>query len=104
MSDINDIVNQVKQATDYQINRRVLKEKITTELHMTYNNGMFLITPNLLAFLATWPDNVVMLEDIYGNPIEIHREEMLDQARQRYRAVMNRWHYQHAELKRIRKV
>jgi hypothetical protein len=101
---ISRIVEQVKIATDYQINKRILRERILTELHLPYNNGMFKVTPDLLAFLATWPDDTLYLEDVYQNPIEVKREELLDLARQHYQSVLNTWHQQHEELKRIRKV
>ena len=101
---IQDLVAQVRQSTDYQINKRILKEKILTDLHMTYRNGMFLITPIILSFVATWPDSTLYLEDTYENPTEIDRDEFLLKARQHYQTAMNAWHQQHEELKRIRKI
>lgn len=104
MNDINDVVKQVKLATDFQINKRLLREKILTELHMPYNSGLFKLTPELLAFVTTWPDEILYLEDVYQNPIEINRIEFLEKARQKYHAAMNDWHQQYAELRKIRKV
>lgn len=101
---VNDLVKSVRLATDYQKNKRILKEKITTDLHMPYNNGLFKISPELLAFVATWPDNVLYIEDTYENPIAITREDFLVKARQHYQTAMNEWHQQHEELKRIRRV
>ncbi len=101
---ITALIQSVKLATDYQKNKQILKEKIITDLHLPYNNGLFKITPELLAFVATWPDEVLYIEDTYENPIEINKEEFLLQARQHYQAVMNTWHQQHEELKRIRKI
>lgn len=103
-TEIDNLVNEVRQATDYQINKRILKEKIKTDLHLAYNNGMFLVSQELLAFVATWPDERLFLEDTYENPVEINREEFLLLARMHYQTVMNTWHQQHAELKRIRKI
>jgi hypothetical protein len=104
MSDINDLVEEIKQATDYQINRRILREKITTDLHVAYNNGLFLVKPELIAFLATWPSDELYLADTYENPIKILRQEFLTLCQQHYQLVMNEWHIRHDELKRIRKV
>ena len=104
MSDINELVDQIRQSTDYQINKRILREKITTDLHLAYNNGLFLVKPELIAFLATWPSEELFLEDTYQNPIKINREEFLTQCQQHYQMVMNSWHIQYDELKRIRKV
>ena len=103
-TEIETLVAEVKQATDYQINKRILKEKIKTDLHLVYKNGMFLVTPELLAFTATWPDDTFYLADVYENPVEIFKEEFLQLARMHYHTVMNTWHQQHEELKRIRKV
>jgi hypothetical protein len=101
---IDQLVEQIKLATDYQINRHILREKITTDLHVAYNNGLFLVKPELIAFLATWPDEELFLEDTYQNPIKIKREEFLILCQQHYQMVMNRWHIEHEEIKRIRKI
>ena len=101
---INDLVKSVRLATDYQKNKRILKEKIITDLHMPYSNGLFKISPELLAFVATWPDDVLYIEDVYENPIKLNRNEFLNLARQHYQTAMNEWHQQHEELKRIRRV
>lgn len=101
---ISNIAAQVKLATNYQTNRIILKEKIQTDLHMVYENGLFKITPELLAFVATWPTEYLYLEDTYETPIEIDKQVFLVRARQHYQQVMEMWHQQHEELKRIRKV
>ena len=104
MSAINDIVAEIKLATDFQINKRILREKIQTDLHITHNGGMFKITPELLAFVQTWSQDELYLEDVYENPVQINRQVFLVTAQQHYQTVMNRWHQAHAELKKIRKI
>lgn len=104
MSDIKEILNEVKLATDFQINKKILKEKIQTDLHMTHNGGMFKITPELLAFVQTWPVDEIYLEDVYENPIQISKQIFLVTAQQHYQCVMNTWHQQYDELKKIRKI
>jgi hypothetical protein len=104
LSEIDNLVAQVRQSTDYQINKRILREKIQTDLHFTHNGGLFKITPELLAFVQTWPIDELYLEDTYRNPIEIDKQTFLVIAQQHYQKVMNYWHQEHAELKRARKV
>jgi hypothetical protein len=105
MSELEKLTAEIKRATDYQINKRILREKIQTDLHFTYNSGLFKVTPELLAFVATWPMDYMFLEDTYGNPIEITDTKLfLTQAQQHYQRVMNTWHQQHAELRKARKV
>lgn len=103
-NNIENLVSKVRQATDYQSNKKILREKIQSDLHMPYGNGLFKITPELLAFLATWPIDELYLEDTYQNPIQIDRQIFLVTAQQHYQKVMNTWHQQHEELKKIRKV
>jgi hypothetical protein len=104
MTPIDDIVAEVQRATDYQVNKRILREKILTDLHFAHNGGLFKITPELLAFVQTWPIDELYLEDSYQNPIQIDRQTFLVMAQQHYQRVMNRWHQQHEELKRVRRI
>lgn len=104
MSTANELVAQIKLATDYQVNKRLLKEKILTDLHIAHNGGMFKITPELIAFLNSWEDSEIFLADIYENPIKINRLEFLTLCKEQYHSVMNQWHIQHEEIKRIRKI
>ena len=104
MSEIEKLTNQIKLATDYQINKRILREKIQTDLHVTYNGGLFKVTQELLAFLATYRYTTLYIEDTYSNPIEINRDEFRTLCEEHFQRVMNEWHQQHSELKRLRKI
>jgi hypothetical protein len=104
MSELDNIVNEIRLATDFQINKRILREKIQTDLHMTHNGGMFKITPELLAFVKTWPVDELYLEDVYENPISVDRQTFLVTAQQHYQTVMNTWHQEYENLKKIRKI
>jgi len=104
MSDIEDIISEVKLATDFQLNKKILREKIQTDLHFTHNGGMFKITPALLAFVQTWPVEELYLEDIYENPVKIDRQTFLITAQQHFQTVMNQWHNEYHKLKTIRKI
>ena len=104
MSDINPLIKEIRLSTDYQINKRILREKIQTDLHMAHAGGMFKITPELIAFVKTWPVDEIYLEDTYQNPVKIDRQTFLITAQQHYQQVMNRWHNEHEQLKKIRKI
>ena len=104
MNELDNLVNKIQLATDFQTNKRILREKIQTDLHMTHNGGMFKITPELLAFVKTWPVDELYLEDVYENPIELDRQTFLVTAQQHYQTVMNTWHQEYENLKKIRKI
>ena len=104
MNNINELVEEIRLSTDFQINKRILREKIQTDLHFPFNGGLFKATPELFSFVVAWGEEEMFLEDTYGNPIEVSRHTFLIRAQQHYQMVMNRWHQQHAELKKQRKV
>jgi len=104
MTELEKLTAEIRLATDYQVNKRILREKIQTDLHVPYNGGLFLISMDLISFLTTWPEDQLYLEDTYQNPIAVNRSELLQLAREHYQQVMNTWHQQHAELKRLRKI
>jgi hypothetical protein len=114
MSNLENLVNQTRLATDFARNKATLTEKIQTDLHFTYNGGLFKATPDLIAFVHAWSGtkeiwpwdtNEMFLEDTYGNPIHIsNRQGFYQQACEHYQAVMNTWHQEHAELKKLRKL
>ena len=115
MTEIEKLTANIKQATNHQINKTILKEKIQTDLHFTHNGGLFKATPELIAFVHAWrsADEVwpwgagdsMYVEDTYGNPIYIENcAEFYRTACRHYQQVMNSWHQQYEELKKIRKV
>ena len=104
MSDIENLVAEIRMSTDFQINKKNLREKIQIDLHMAHAGGMFKITPELIAFVKTWPVDDIYLEDTYQNPIKIDRQTFLVTAQQHYQEVMNHWHNEYEQLKKIRKI
>lgn len=98
------LVNQIRVATDYQINKKLLQEKIETDLHLTYQGGLFKVTPDLIAFLNCWNDDTLIIVDVYDNPISVNRIEFLTLCKQHYQTVMNLWQIEHEKLKTIRKI
>ena len=106
MSELEKLTAEIRRATDYQTNKKILREKIQTDLHFVYNSGLFKATPEQYAFVVTWqgdPDNL-FLEDTYGNPIKINIKEFIEIATEHYSKVMNTWHQEHNELKKLRKI
>jgi len=103
-SEVTNLINEIRLATDFQTNKKILREKIQTDLHIAHNGGLFKVTPELLAFVKSMPIDVIYLEDAYQNPIEVDRQVFLVTAQQHYHRVMNEWHQQYAELKKIRKI
>ena len=98
------ILNQIKEATDFQINKKILKERIDSELLIVYKNGLFQCSIELISFLSIWEQDEIYLEDSYNNPILVNRHELLKLCKQHYQSVMNEWHVQYCKLQSIRKI
>ena len=106
MSELEKLTAEIRRATDYQINKQILREKILTDLHVPYNGGLFKVTPEIIVFanLQTLNENFY-LEDVYQNPIHIvSPKEFATLCMEHYQKIMNRWHQEHNELKQLRKI
>ena len=105
MTTPEQLVNQIRTATDYQINKRALKEKVQADLHFSYNGGLFKASAELYAFVSTAIEfDNLFLEDVYENPIKVDRTEFLELCSRHYQTAMNAWHIEHEKLKQIRKI
>jgi len=101
--EVNKLKIQADQAFDRDIARLALKEKIDTQLCVAINGGLFRATPELIAFLSTWPVDTVYLTDIHNQPIELERVPALAQLSQAYQYAMNSWHEEYSQQQKIRK-
>lgn len=101
-----ELVNQIKQATAAQINKKVLYEKIQADLHFAYAGGMFKVDPALYSFVASWQGDQenFFLEDVYCNPVKVDPTDFLHKATEHYQMVMNRWHTEYQDIARARKI
>ena len=101
--DISNLRSIADAAFDHAVYRKQLRERIQAELVLTDSGGMFKITPELIAFVKTWPVDELYLEDIHGNPVKLDRQTFLVRAQQHYQTCMNTWHDEFERSKRIRK-
>jgi hypothetical protein len=88
---LNDIIKQINNSTDKTISNIVLKEKRDIDLQVNYNSGLFKITPALISFVAISKYDILYLEDVYGNPIQINREEFFNIISKQYNETMKQW-------------
>ena len=101
--DINDLKSLAESRFDHALHRRVLRERIQSQLIVTHNGGQFKATKTLLSFLNVWEDDTIVIEDLHKNPIQINRSQLLTELKQAYQFAMNAWLQEFEESKRIRK-
>jgi hypothetical protein len=104
MTSADTIVEKAKARFNHNEARIYLKEKYTNLLQLVHMNGMFTVTVELIAFLRT-PSNdteYVIIVDDYGNPIQVNREKLLEEAQEHYSMVMAHWLEEHTQLAETR--
>jgi hypothetical protein len=60
--DISNLKSIAETAFDHAVYRKQLRERIQAQLVLTDSGGMFKITPELIAFVKTWPVDELYLE------------------------------------------
>lgn len=100
--DSNEIVKQSRARFDHEAARRNLREKYQASLIFAHRGGMFRASPELLTLLAMYPDQDLVLEDLYQNPIAVDVNELRELASTRWQEQMNAWLVEHTEVSKQR--
>ena len=100
--DSNELVKQSRARFDHEAARRNLREKYHARLIFAHKGGMFRASPELLTLLAMYPDQELVLEDLYQNPISVDTRELQEMAAARWQEQMNAWLVEHQEISRQR--
>ena len=98
----DNIVAHARARFDHEAAKRVLREKYQAKLIFAYNGGMFRVTPELLAFVQSWPIEELYLKDLYDNPVEVDKQVFLVKIQQHYHEQMNAWHIEYTEMMKKR--
>jgi len=87
--------NKLKELADAQFAKSAfltnLKEIYDAKLTITHRGGTFVARPELIAFLNSWHEPEVHVEDIYNTPILVDRNALIDAAKIAYRMASVYW-------------
>lgn len=101
--DSNQLAIHARARFDHESTRRVLKEKYQAKMLFAYNGGMWQAGPALLTLLQAIPVNdLVVILDLYENPIKVNPEELMYLALQRWQEQMNAWLIEFDEINQKR--
>lgn len=89
----NETLIQVSRARfDHTAAKQTLREKYQSKLIFAYNGGMWRAGPELLVLLQSVPvEDPIVIEDLYGNPVQINPQELQFAVLQRWQEQMNAW-------------
>ena len=97
------LASRIKERFDHVASKQSLNERVQKMLTISYNGGMFKITPELFATLATFHDSeTLVLPDAFGNPILVDTQELLYKSKLKYKEVTNEWLAEYDALKQVR--
>lgn len=96
--DSNELVKQSRARFDHEAARRNLREKYHARLIFAHSGGMFRAGPELLALLNMYPNQQIVIEDLYQTPIAINTQELYAIATARWQEQMNAWLVEHDRL------
>ena len=88
---------------DRAVHRKNLKETAYALLSVPYDGGLFVATPTLIAFLNAWSEDQLYVEDMYGNPVLVHRAQFLAVLKSTYQNAMSSWHTEFQKSNSIRR-
>jgi hypothetical protein len=87
--------DELKNLADAQFARTTflnnLKETYDSKLTVAHRGGTFVAKPELIAFLNSWGEEEIHVEDVYNNPILANRKELLEQVKLAYRQASVHW-------------
>lgn len=100
--DTDALVAHARARFDHAAARRVLREKYESRMLFGHLGGMWRAGPQLICVLQCCPDEIAVIEDLYGNPIKIKVPDMIMLAQQRWQEQMNAWLVEHDQLNQER--
>jgi hypothetical protein len=100
--DTDKLVAHSRARFDHAAAKRTLKEKYQARLIFGWNGGMFETTPEMITFFALCGDKLVVVLDMYGNPIKVHAATLLSLMRDKWEVCMQDWHTEYEELNKKR--
>ncbi len=100
--DTEQLVKEIKSRFDHATQKKLLREKYQSKMTFGWNGGMFQATPEMISFLSLYDDQQIVLEDLYGTPVEVNAQELRNLMQLRWQEQMNGWLVEYQELSKQR--
>lgn len=100
--DTKALIKEAQARFDHNSAKQLLKEKYQAKLIVANQGGLWKATPELISYLATEIDTVVILMDEYENPVLVNRILLHDELYKVHNDTMTLWYKEFEELSRKR--
>lgn len=96
--DTKTLITEAKARFNHNSAKAYLKDKYSSKLIVADQGGLWKATPELIGFLASITDDVVILIDTFENPVLVNRIALHDVLYKSYNDTMALWHTEWKEL------
>jgi hypothetical protein len=101
--DTDQLIAHSRARFEHEAARRTLREKYQAKLTFAHAGGMWLAGPELLSVLnCCTMDRVVVIEDLYHNPVRVNTRELWNLASERWQECMNAWLTEYDQINKNR--
>lgn len=99
--DTKTLILEARARFKHQESKLYLTEKYQSQLTFASQGGMWTITPNLISFLRSSEESIVLIDN-FNTPIKVDTKSLLSECEQIYRDVTETWLKEFENLQRIR--
>lgn len=96
------LIKEIRSRFDHATQKKLLREKYHSKMVFGWNGGMFRSSPEMISFLSLYGDQQIVLEDLYGTPVQVNASELVEHMKQRLQEQMNGWLVEYQELAKQR--
>jgi hypothetical protein len=96
--DTKTLIAEAKARFNHNAAKAQLKDKYDGKFIVADQGGLWKATPELITFLATSTDEVVIIIDNFDNPVLVNRIKLHDILHKTYNDVMTLWYKEWVEL------
>ena len=96
------LLRDIKARISHTSSKEYLKEKYHSKLIFADQGGLWKASPELLAYLRSEEDELVIILDSYDNPIMVNRIDLYDKMYKVYNDAMGLWYSELKELENKR--
>jgi hypothetical protein len=96
--DTKSLITEAKARFNHNSAKAQIKDKYDGKLIVADQGGLWKATPELLGFLASSTDDIVILMDNFENPVLVNRIALHDVLYKTYNDTMQLWFSEWKEL------
>lgn len=96
--DTKQLISEAKARFNHNSTKAYLKDKYSSKLIVADQGGLWKATPELIGFLASSTDDIIVLVDTFENPVLVNRITLHDVLYKAYNDTMQLWFSEWKEL------